>query len=88
MTVENYNGMTESLQVSFMRDVPAQGSDDVFKTGAQFLVKNITDSELSLEVRLRGAGDYITTKFYPGWNPEIVQEIKGAVTADTIQIGY
>lgn len=43
-----------------------------------FAVKNISEDNLMLTVRLYGMTEFIQTVFYPGWNIELVCEIKGA----------
>lgn len=72
-----------SIQVSILENVLAGNNN--FSRGV--LIKNITDSELTLEVRLLGMNTFISTTIYPGWNPEIITEIKG-VTVNTLQYGY
>lgn len=88
MTTENYQGFTESLQVSYMKAVPALAQDEEFKAGKQFIIKNVSGGELEVNILPRGNGDYITTTLFPGWNPEIVKAIKGEVSAGQLQIGY
>lgn len=81
----NYNKDSKpiSLQVSVVKEIPAGN----FNPGCEFLVKNITEKNISLEVRPAGQEDFITTIFYPGWNPEIIAEIKN-VTSNQLQYGY
>lgn len=79
----NDNGCANSLQVSCLHDVPAGN----FNIGRGFVIKNITDDEVTLSVRLISQTDFIDTKFYPGWNPEIIAEIEDA-PSDTLQYGY
>ena len=43
-----------------------------------FAIKNISEDNLMLTVRLYGMTEFIKTVFYPGWNIELVCEIKGA----------
>ena len=79
----NENGCINSLQVSVLQSIPAGD----FAPGRSFVVKNITDDEIELSVRLVNQENFVTTKIYPGWNPEIFIEIKN-VEADTLQYGY
>lgn len=72
-----------SLQVSKMGNIPAGD----FKPGFYFLVKNITDANITLQVRPAGQLEFIETLLYPGWNPELLAEIKG-VTVNQLQYGY
>lgn len=46
--------------------------------GACFNIKNEGASAVELSVQLAGMkdGEFITTKFDPGWNPEIVRVVK------------
>ena len=48
---------------------------------------NITEDNVTVEVLLKDAeGQYVSTVFYPGWNPELVIGIK-AVPENTLQVG-
>ena len=79
----NNDGLTNSLQISKLGNIPAGN----FKLGLYFLVKNITDNNITIQVKMPGANDFISTVFYPGWNVELVEEIKG-VTKGQLQYGY
>ena len=79
----NENGCPNSLQVSVLQDIP----EGDFKPGRAFVVKNITDDAIQAEVRLVNQENFVTTQIYPGWNPELLAEIKD-VEADTLQYGY
>ena len=59
----------------------------ILTLGLDFLVKNITEGNIQLQVRPAGQSEFITTVLYPGWNPEIYSEVKG-VLANTLQYGY
>lgn len=83
MILINENGCANSLQVSVLQDIPAGD----FKPGRAFVVKNITDDAIQAEVRLVNQENFVTTQIYPGWNPELLAEIKD-VEADTLQYGY
>lgn len=72
-----------SLQVSVLKAVPAGNS--TFSPAS--LLKNITDSQVVVSVRPAGQDDFIDTVLYPGWNVELVAEVKG-VTEKTLQYGY
>lgn len=52
-------------------------------------VKNNGDEAVTLSVHMYDMpqGEYIETKFYPGWNPEIVDEIQANAEVSNIQIG-
>lgn len=52
-----------------------------------FLLKNITEDNISIEIRPAGQDEYITTVLYPGWNVELCNAVKG-VTANTLQYGF
>lgn len=83
--IYNLNKDGNSLQVSSLRDVPA-GDFQIIQGENPALIKNITDSDLVLEVKLPRNKEYISTIFYPGWNPELVVAIKG-VAEGTLQYG-
>lgn len=52
-----------------------------------FLLKNITEDPIQVEVVLAGMEEPITTTIYSGWNVELVKQVNNAV-ADTLQYGY
>lgn len=81
--IVNKDGQVNSLQISVLHNIEAGNFD--FYRGV--LIKNITEENITLEVKLIGMTDYITTIFYPGWNVELVQSVKNA-PADTLQYGY
>jgi hypothetical protein len=57
-----------------------------------FVIKNENDDAIWLEVKPAQGSTFINTKFNPGWNPEIVKEIKVNTTLTTelgkIKWGY
>lgn len=79
----NKDLLINSLQVSKLKDIP-QGN---FNPGIYFLVKNITDNNIAIEVRPAGQSEFVSTVLYPGWNPELISEIKN-VTANQLQYGW
>lgn len=79
----NKDLLINSLQVSKLKDIP-QGN---FNPGIYFLVKNITDNNIAIEVRPAGQSEFVSTVLYPGWNPELISEVKN-VTANQLQYGY
>lgn len=86
MKNQGRKSITLSLQVSVIGNIPSGN----FKLGSPkevFLIKNITDEAISLSVKPAGSGEFITTKIYPGWNPEIIYEIQDA-PENSLQYGY
>lgn len=81
----NQNGDPNSLQVSSIGDIPA-GEFSIVKGQYPFLVKNITQDEVTVQVKLCKMDTYVSTVLYPGWNPELIISIKG-VPANTLQYG-
>lgn len=79
----NDNNVVNNLQVSCLHDIPAGN----FSPGRSFVVKNLTDDEVALNVRLVSQDDFVSTKLYPGWNPEILIEIED-VPDGVLQYGY
>lgn len=79
----NRDETPNSLQVSVLHNVTAGN----FFPGVKFLIKNITEETITIEIRPSGQKEFISTTLYPGWNPEICEEIKAA-TAGTLQYGY
>lgn len=78
----NANLRVNSLQVSQLFAIPAGD----FDYEEAFLLKNITDDELTLEILPADQEEYIQTVIYPGWNPELVVAVKNVV-ANTLQMG-
>lgn len=85
MVLQSLNQKTVSPQVSVLNNVPE--GDFSLPTGVYFLLKNITDEDITLEVKTADNKDFVSTKIYPGWNPELVIAVKGA-PADSLQYGY
>lgn len=65
-------------------------SNFTLKPGHPFRLKNDGDTAVSLEVRLSKMdnGEFVETKFDPGWNPEIIVEIKQTATTVDLKWGY
>lgn len=82
----NQNERPTSLQVSRLWLLPA-GDFEFPKGSKAVLIKNITDSNITVEVLLRDSdGKYVSTVLYPGWNPELIIGIKN-VPGDSLQAG-
>lgn len=81
----NRNDKTTSLQVSRLYNIP-EGNFVVTDKYYPVLIKNITDENVTLQVLLADASDYISTILYPGWNPELIVGIKD-VPENTLQAG-
>ena len=60
-----------------------------YKGDSPVNIKNNGDEAVTLSVHMYDApaGVFVETKFYPGWNPEIVDEIQADSEVDNIQIG-
>lgn len=86
MKSQGRKSITLSLQVSVIGNIPSGN----FKLGSPkevFLIKNLTDEPIILMVKPAGNEEFIETKIYPGWNPEIISEIQGA-QENQLQYGY
>ena len=82
----NQNERPTSLQVSRLYLLPAGDFELPYGSNA-VLVKNITEDNVTVEVLLKDSeGQYVSTVFYPGWNPELVIGIR-AVPENTLQVG-
>jgi len=91
--MQNRNGDFISLQPSFMGLITDLDSANFSPTDkAAFLVKNDGTEAVTLEVKLFGmsdSDDFVETKFQPGWNPEIIKEVKLNATAGLdLKYGY
>lgn len=76
-------GSPVSLQVGNMGNIP----EGDFKPGITFLIKNITEDNITVQILPANASEYIETVLYPGWNPELVKGVK-QVSANQLQYGY
>ncbi|MBD5228874.1 MAG: hypothetical protein HDS69_02365 [Bacteroidales bacterium] len=84
----NRNGDLVSAQVSVGGPVTFDGGN--FRKDVPFCVKNDGEAAVVLEVNLWGMpeGEFITTRFETGWNPEIVREIKATSSKTALIWGY
>ena len=73
------------MQVSNIQNIPA-GDFEIVLGAHPVLIKNITQDEVQVQVKLCKMASFVTTTFYPGWNPELVVALK-AVSANTLQYG-
>ena len=80
----NKDGNSISLQVSTLGVIPLTN----FEPGFKFLVKNLTDSNITMEIRPAEMLEYVETVIYPGWNPEICAGVKFSGTLGELQYGY
>lgn len=88
--IYNRANSANSLQISIMGKVKpvAEFSIPNGKGGKEpFLLKNITEDPITVEVVLAGMEEPITTVLYSGWNVELVKQVNNA-QADTLQYGY
>lgn len=85
-----YSGGTfvTNFQVAHMGVIPS-GDFNITISGKKqpFLIKNITEDNVEVEIVPAGQTESITTVLYPGWNVEIVNQINNA-PADTLQYGF
>ena len=88
--IYNRANAANSLQISIMGKVEAVAEFSIpdGRGGKEpFLLKNITEDPITVEVILAGMEEPITTILYSGWNVELVKQVNNAV-ADTLQYGY
>lgn len=88
--IYNRANSANSLQISIMGKVEAVTEfsiPDGMGGKLPFLVKNITEDPIEVEVILAGMETPVTTVFYAGWNVELVKQVNNA-EADTLQYGY
>lgn len=62
----------------------------ILKPGQPFKIKNDGSEAATLEVRLSKMeeGQFVSTKFDLGWNPENVVEVKSTAASVTLKWGY
>lgn len=88
--IYNRANAANSLQISIMGKVEAVAEfsiSDGMGGKEPFLLKNITEYPIQVEVVLAGMEEPITTVLYSGWNVELVKQVNNA-QADTLQYGY
>jgi hypothetical protein len=88
--IYNRANAANSLQISIMGKVEAVAEFSIpdGRGGKEpFLLKNITEDPITVEVILAGMNEPITTVLYSGWNVELVKQVNNA-QADTLQYGY
>lgn len=76
---ETRSGEQTSQQIGVMGVIESlQNGSFSLPDGACFNIKNDGASTIELSVQLVGMkdGDFITTRFEQGWNPEIVRVVK------------
>ena len=83
--IETRTNVTTSVQIGFIGAVTVVP----FKLDMGFNIKNDSDEPVELEVNLVSMPEdvYVTTLFEPGWNTEVVREIKSG-TVTNIKYGY
>lgn len=86
--IYNRANAANSLQISIMGNVTGANFSIPDGRGGQepFLLKNITEDNITVNVILVGMDDPIETVVFPGWNVELVKEVVTAV--EGLQYGY
>lgn len=83
-------GSVVSAQIGRMGEITF--TDGVFRlpNNVPFNIKNDGDEAVELEVTLdkMAEGDFVTTMFEPGWNPEIVRVVKEPSDDADLKFGY
>lgn len=81
--IKNNSGIPVNIQISTPGDIPA--GDCI--PNRSFLIKNITEDNITITGRLAGNIQVLSTVVYPGWNPEIFYELENVVE-NTLKFGY
>jgi hypothetical protein len=83
-------GAATTLQIATMGTIANLAVADFALAGsALFMLKNDGPAQVELQVKLANSADWITTKFDPGWNPEILKAVKTNASADiNLKYGY
>jgi hypothetical protein len=78
-----------SLQIAIMGNIPSGTFSISDGRGGKspFLIKNITDDNITATVVTAGNEEPIETVLYPGWNVELIKEVQN-VEANTLQYGF
>lgn len=70
------------LQITELQNIP----EGDFKSNRPVLIKNISDTAIKLFIRTYDNSNFVQTILYPGWNVELIMEIKD-VPVNTLQYG-
>lgn len=83
------SGEMPSAQIGIMGEITGLDAGN-FKLEVGFNLKNDGESAVFLEVNLWGMepGEFVNTRFEPGWNPEIIREIKQTLQNVALKYGY
>lgn len=83
------SNFSNSLQIAIMGKITSGTFNINDGRGGKvpFLIKNITDENITVTVLPAGNDSPIETVLYPGWNVELVKEVQNAET-NTLQYGY
>lgn len=89
ISLSNKSNVVNSLQIAIMGNVPAGNFSINDGKGGKlpFLLKNISEDNITIDIIPAGQSNAINTVLYPGWNVELVVQVNG-VTANTLQYGY
>ena len=79
-------GTSDAANIGILKNVDMSAG---YKGESPVNVKNIGSEPVTLSVHMfdAPAGVFVETVFYPGWNPEIVDEIQANTAVANIQIG-
>lgn len=91
LQMNNRNGHILSLQVSKMGEInDLTTADFSLQNDTGFLIKNDEEISVELDVTLLGMekGEFVFTKFKPGWNPELVKCVKQNLSGMDLKYGY
>lgn len=80
--IQTEGGALARLQITQLIDISGD-----YASESPFVVKNITDDNVTVTGRLADMNTVVTTVLAPGWNPELFVELT-AVPASTLQVGY
>lgn len=88
--MNNRDGKQISAQVSKMGEITINQGENFVLEGHPFQLKNDSESSVTLQVNLYGMeeGTWISTIFYPGWNPEILRAVKADSINTALKWGY
>lgn len=87
--METRSGEMVSAQIAKMGVIDKLDvSSFKLKGGHSFNIKNEGGAPVILQVKLAAMDEFISTSFAPGWNPEIVREVKQDVSLASVELKY
>ena len=83
------SNFANSLQVAIIGKISAGNFsiDDGYGDKVPFLIKNVGEDNITVNIVPAGGTEPVSTVMYPGWNVELIKEIRDN-SSEELQYGY